>query len=131
VRLSTAARNAMCDALVDLLDAGAGAATLQLRDGTAPAGPATAATGTLIATFTLNDPAFASATSGAATADVDPAVTATAAATGTPTWYRVLDSAGTAILDGDVATDMTITPSAVSTGATVTLSSWTITQPAS
>lgn len=130
MRISTAARTAMCDTAVDLVDAGTGAGTVQLRDGTAPAGPGSAATGTLIATFTLNDPAFGAAVSGVATADVDPAVTTTAVATGTPTWFRVLDSSSTAIMDGDVGTDMTIAPAAIVVGATVTLTSWTVTQPA-
>ena len=56
--LATAARNAMCDALVDLLDAGAAAAKIEIRSGTRPANPNTAATGTLLATVTLIDPAF-------------------------------------------------------------------------
>jgi hypothetical protein len=131
MRISTAARTAMCDAAVDLVDGGSGAGTVQLRDGTAPAGPGTTATGTLIATFTLNDPSFGAAVAGVATAVVSPAVTCTAAVTGTPTWFRVLDSSGTAIMDGDITADMTITPSTVASGATVTLVSWTMTQPAS
>jgi len=130
MRLSTAARNAQVAAVTALIDAGTGPGVLQLRDGTAPAGPGSTATGTLLASFTLADPAFAAPTGGTGTADVDPALTATAADTGTPTWYRILDSAGTPLADGDVATDMTITPSAVTVGATVTLTAWTLTAPA-
>jgi hypothetical protein len=130
MRLSTTVRNAAANATVDL-DAGSGAGTLQLRDGTAPAGPAEAATGTLIAAFTLNDPSFGDSVAGVATAVVSPAVTTTAAASGTPTWYRVLDSNGVAQWDGDVDPDMTISPASITIGATVTLTSWTITMPAS
>jgi hypothetical protein len=131
MRLSTTVRNAAANATVDLVDAGSGAGTLQLRDGTAPAGPAEAATGTLIAAFTLNDPSFGDSVAGVATAVVSPAVTTTAAASGTPTWYRVLDSNGVAQWDGDVDPDMTISPASITIGATVTLTSWTITMPAS
>jgi hypothetical protein len=44
IKISTAARNAMADALVDLLDAGAGAGKIRIYDGTQPAGPGTAIT---------------------------------------------------------------------------------------
>jgi hypothetical protein len=131
VRLSTAVRNAVANAAVDSVDDGVGAGTVQLRDGAAPDGPGDAATGTLLVTFTLNDPAFGDAVTGVATVDVTPAVSATAVASGTPTWYRVLDSVGTALWDGDVAADMTVTPSVITVGATVTLASWTITAPVS
>ncbi len=42
VTLETSARNAACDAIVDLVDAGAGAGTLSLKPAAAPASPATA-----------------------------------------------------------------------------------------
>src|SRR5687767_6254900 len=98
--LATTARNAMCDALVDLLDAGAAAGKIEIRTGTRPANPNTAATGTLLATVTLIDPAFGAAATGAATL-ADP-VAVTAVATGTATWCRFLDSNNNAVMDGDV-----------------------------
>jgi hypothetical protein len=94
--LTTAIRNTMTDAIVDSLDAGAGPGTIQIRSGTRPADPATTATGTLLATVTCADPAFGSASSGAATIS-DPAAV-TAVATGTATWFRALDSNGGRVL---------------------------------
>lgn len=130
MRLTTNARNVMINALTGLVDAGAGPATVQIRDGAIPDTPGDTG-GTLLVTLTLNDPAFGSGSSGAASADASPAVTGTAVASGTPTWYRVLDSAGTAAWDGTTSADMTINPAAITIGATVTLTSWTVTQPAS
>jgi hypothetical protein len=45
-RLPTASRNAACDAVVDLLDAGSGAATIEIRSGTQPASANDAGAGT-------------------------------------------------------------------------------------
>ena len=66
-RLPTAARNAACDAVVDLLDAGAGAGTIKIYTGSQPASANDAASGTLLATITLSDPAFGAASTGVAT----------------------------------------------------------------
>lgn len=131
MRLSDNARTAMINALVDLTDGGSGAGTVQIRDGTAPAGPSEAATGTLLVTLTFNDPAFGAGAAGVADVDVDPSVSAFAVASGTPTWYRVLDSDSTAIWDGDVSADMTVEPASIVNGGVVTLTSWSVTQPAS
>ncbi len=57
LRHSTAARNAAASAVVGLLDAGPAAGRIEIRSGTMPATPQTAATGTLLATVTLADPA--------------------------------------------------------------------------
>lgn len=135
MKISTAARNAIGDAVVDLIDAGADAGKLQIRDGTQPAGPDTAATGTLLAEITLNDPAFGDAAAGVATAVVSPALQdASADANGTATWFRVLDSDNNAIIDGDVGTsgaDLNLTTTTIVAGQPVSISSWTITVPAS
>lgn len=48
-RISTSARNAAADAVVDLLDAGSGAGYIEIRTGSQPATPNTAATGTTVA----------------------------------------------------------------------------------
>lgn len=42
-RIATSARNAAADAVVDLLDAGAGAGHIEIRTGAQPATPNTAA----------------------------------------------------------------------------------------
>jgi hypothetical protein len=93
---------------------------------------ATAATGTLLATFTLADPAAAAAAAGVATMDFSPAIDATVAADGTAGWFRVADSTGAAVFDGTVGTsgaDLNFSSVAWVTGGTVELSSGTITEP--
>lgn len=130
--LATSARNAMCDALVDLLDAGSGAGTIQIRSGTRPADPNTTATGTLLATVTLIDPAFGAASTGAATLS-DP-VAVTAVATGTATWFRALDSTGAAVMDGRVTAtggggDLTLSTTSITSGLSVDITGGTVTMP--
>jgi hypothetical protein len=132
--LATTARNAMADALVDLLDAGAGAGKIEIRSGTRPANPNTAATGTLLATVTLIDPAFGAAASGVATL-TDPAAV-TAAATGTATWFRAMDSNNAAVMDGDVTAtggggDLTLATTSITSGLSVDITGGTVTMPVS
>lgn len=132
VRLATAPQNAACDAIVDLIDAGAGAGTIKIYDGTQPANANTAVTTqTLLATLTYSATAFGAASSGVATAA---AITGDSAAdaTGTATWARVADSNGNTIFDCDVnTTGATINLNSVSivTGGTVDISSFTLTMP--
>lgn len=131
VRISTGVRNADVDAAVALLSAGSGAAKLRIYTGAQPAGPATAATGTLLVEIPLNDPAAAAAASGTATFDVTPEPTAIAVATGTPGWARFLDSDNNAVIDAAIGSDLTIDDTNVTEGSSVTLTSLTLTQPAS
>lgn len=98
LRLGSATRNAMCDAAVDLIDVGTNG-TIEIRSGAQPATPETAASGTLLATVTLIDPAFGAAAAGVATLQNTP-ITATGAAAGDAGWFRVKASGGTAIYDG-------------------------------
>lgn len=130
--LSTSARNAACDAIVDLLDAGAGAGTIQIRSGTRPANPNTTATGTLLATVTLIDPAFGAASTGVATL-TDPA-SVTGVAAGTASWFRALDSNSNAVMDGDVTAtggggDLQLNTTTISVGLTVDITGGTVTMP--
>jgi len=133
-RITTASRSVCADALVDLIDAGAGAGTIKIYDGTQPAGPDTAiTTQTLLATLTFSDPAFGAAASGSATAS---AITddSSADATGTATWARIADSDGLAIFDCDVAdAGATLNLNTVSlvAGGIVRITSFTVTMPAS
>lgn len=131
-RLATAARNSASSAIAGLLDAGSGPGTIQVRTGSQPATPNTAASGTLLLTFTLADPAFGAASNGTVTAAAIAA--ATGAADGTAGWFRALDSTGAAVLDGSVTAtggggDMTLNTVTVSVGLTVTISGWTISMP--
>ena len=67
-KISTAARDAACNAIVDLVDAGAGAGTIKVYTGAAPTNPGDAASGTLLGTLTCSDPAFGASSTGTATA---------------------------------------------------------------
>ena len=134
-RIANSARNAACDAIVDLIDAGAGAGTLVIRTGSQPATPATAATGTTLATLTFSDPAFGSATSGTATASAITSDT-NVDATGTAGWARVYDSDG--VDPGDAVFDMDIGQGSGTldfdnvsfvAGGTAAISSMTVTVP--
>jgi hypothetical protein len=135
--ISTAARNAACDAVVDLVDGGSGAGVIRIYTGTKPATPATSPTGTLLAEFTLSDPAFGAASSGAATLDVTPAlVDSSANATGTAGYFRILDSdeaagTGLGVVDGTVTAtggggDLTLNTVSVTSGAEVEITSGTV-----
>ncbi len=133
-RIPTASRNAAANAVAGLLDAEAGAATVQVRSGSQPASANDAASGTLLATFTMADPSFGSAATGVATAASVPRST-TGAAAGTAGWFRGLDSTGATVIDGLVTAtggggDMTIDNTSIAVGQTVNLTGWTITMPA-
>ena len=133
-RIPTNVRNAMANAAVDLIDAGPAAGTVQIRTGAQPASAGSAATGTLLGTLTLSDPAFADAVNGTATAG---AVTgdSSADASGTAGWFRVLDSTGATVMDGAISEaggggDMILDKTAIVAGGTISVTSWTVTQPA-
>lgn len=104
--IAVSARNAMCDALVDLVDGGASAGHLFIRTGSAPATPATADSGTLLADITLQDPAFDIAGSGGGNADGEsvllgvPLSDTSADATGTAGHFRIKDSNSVTIIQG-------------------------------
>jgi hypothetical protein len=132
LRLSTTARNAAADAVVDLLDAGAAAGKIEIRSGSMPATPQTAASGTLLATVTLIDPAAGSAATGVATI-TDP-VSVTGVAAGTAGWARFMDSNNAAVMDTDVTATgggggIELSTTTISVGVAVDLASITYTQP--
>ena len=133
VRLATASNNAACDAVVDLIDAGAAAGTIQIRSGTQPASANDAATGTLLATLTWGDPAFGAAVAGVATANTITSDTS-ADATGTATWARLLDSDSNTIFDCDVgeaadSATITLNSKSITAGVEVEITSFTVTHP--
>jgi hypothetical protein len=128
--LAVALRNSMLDQITARMDGGSGAALLRIYDGTRPAtgGAAT----TLLAQLTLSDPSSAAASSGVLTLSAI-AQDASADATGTATWFRVVQSDGsTHVLDGNVGTagsDLNLNTTSIVTAATVSVTSWTITAP--
>lgn len=133
-RLSTAVRNAAANVIVQAIDAGPGPGTLQLRTGAQPASADDPATGTLLATFTLADPAFGAAALGVATLDATPPLSAVAAASGTAGWFRVADSTGATVGDGLAGTSgqqLNLSTTAITAGGTVTITAGTATVPAS
>lgn len=132
--LINAIRNIMCDAIVDSLDAGAGAGTIAIRSGSRPALPTDTATGTLLVTITCQDPAFGAASSGAATIS-DP-VAVNAVATGTASWFRAFDSNAAVCFDGSVTAtggggDLTLASTSITSGQPIDITGGTITVPAS
>lgn len=134
IRLATIGRNAAATAVVGLLDAGAAAGKIEIRSGTQPADPQTTATGTVLATVTLSDPAGGAASAGAVTI-TDP-VSVTGVAAGTATWARFLDSNNNAVIDMDVTATggggaITLSTTTISVGVTVDMGTVVITMPQS
>lgn len=130
-RITNAAAIAACNAIVDLLDAGAGAGKLNIYSGSVPADADAANGGTLLAQLTLSDPAFGNA------ADNTGKATATAAtitddssadATGTASFFRATDSDNNVVIQGTVGTsaaDLVLDNTSINAGQTVSVTSWT------
>lgn len=132
-RLAALSASAAADAVVDRLDAGSGPGVVQVRTGAQPATPDTAATGTLLATFTLADPAYGSAASGVAALAGAPRST-TGVAAGTAGWFRALDSTGAAVFDGTVGAtgsgaQLEMNTTTVSVGLDLSMTALAYTQP--
>ena len=126
--IATATRNSRLNAIRDAMDAGAGPALLRIYDGTRPAtgGAAT----TLLAELTFSDPSAANAASGQLTFS---AITADASAnaTGTATWCRVVDSTGAFVMDGSVGTsgaDYNLNTTSITAGVQVSCTSAVLTE---
>lgn len=128
-KISYVAANLACDAVVDVLNSG----LLRIYDGTQPNSVNSAVTTqVMLAELTLNATAFGDSTAGVATAG---AITAdsSADAKGTASWFRVLQAAGnTAMFDGSVGTataNLVLNSVSIQTGANVSVSALTYTQP--
>tara|TARA_R110000851_G_scaffold174949_1_gene321154 strand:+ start:5757 stop:6128 length:372 start_codon:yes stop_codon:yes gene_type:complete len=120
--LEVGARNAACNAIVDLVDAGAGAGTLVFET-----------SGDVeVATLTFSDPAFGGSASGVATAS---AITSDSSATGgTVAQASIFDSNALKVLEATVSTaaaDINLSSLTIGAGDTVSISSLTATMPAS
>lgn len=106
------------------------AAVIEIRSGSKPATPETAASGTLLVSITVSG-SF-SASSGSITC-ADPASTAPTAS-GTAGYFRLKTSGGTAIIDGTVTAtggggDMQLGSTTITTGVNVDLGVPTFTVP--
>lgn len=117
----TAVRTALADLVVDLIDAGAGAGTLEFQT----------AGSVQVATLTFSDPAFGNAVAGVATAS---AITSDTNATGGTIAKAVIkDSNGTQVTSCSVGTsgaDINLSSVVISAGQTVAVTSLTYTAPA-
>jgi hypothetical protein len=135
ITISTAARDDATDAVVDQFDGG----TLEIRSGAAP-GPGAAPAGTLLASITLPTPAFGASSSGTA-AKNGTWEDASADGTGTAAHFRLKTSADddSAVqtfprIEGTVGQgsgDLSLDNVAIEAGQTVTISTFTVTMPAS
>ena len=117
---TTAVRNGLADYVVDLIDAGSGAGTLEFQT-----------SGDVeVATLTFSDPAFGAADTGTATAN---AITSDTSATGgTVAKFVILDSDDTEVFQGTVTAtsgggDIEMSTTTVGAGNTVSISSFTYT----
>lgn len=130
-RLSTDARNAACDAIVDLIDAGAGNGTIQIRTGAQPTNVGDADTGTLLGTLTFSKPAFGDASNGTATAAAITSDT-DADASGTAGHFRIRSGNNNIHSDGTCGQgsgDMSFNNANIVAGGTIAITSFTVTVP--
>ena len=133
-QFTNAVKQAEATAFLDAMDVGT-AAIITIYSGVQPTGADVALTGTLLATLTC------AATSGTVSDGAPGALLtfatitgdSSADATGTATHFRILTQAGgTVIMDGSVgttATDLVLNADAITAGATVDITSFTITWP--
>jgi hypothetical protein len=126
--INVTTRNAMLDAITSRAGA---SALLRIYDGSRPATGGTATT--LLAQLTCNATFAPGASSGVLTLNSIASATS-AAATGTATWFRIVQSGGsTHVLDGSVSTvaagtgDLQLDSTSIVLGGTVAVSSATVT----
>lgn len=131
--LAAASRTASCNAIVDQLDAAAGA--LKIYTGSAP-DPDSAATGTLLVEWTLPNPAFGAASDDGtnATATAESITAVNAGDTGTAGYFRVENNGGTCLWQGTVGTsgaDMNLDTLSIISDREISITSWTFSAPQS
>jgi hypothetical protein len=136
VRISQAVAAASLDEFGTLIDTG-GAGTIKIYADTIPTDADTAVGAqVLCATLTFNSTSFGAAT------DADPSVATanaitddtSADATDTVTWFRIESGGAAKVLDGEVGTsgaDINFNTVSFVSGATVSISALTLTQPLS
>jgi hypothetical protein len=119
-----ALRNNMLDEINTLINAGAGAGKLRIYDGSQPA--TGGAVTTLLSENILSDPAAPAASAGVLTFSAISDDTA-ADATGTGTWFRIVDSNDVFVLDGPIA-DLNLNTNEITIGVNVEISGFVITE---
>lgn len=133
VTLPDASRDAMCDALVDLVDIGSAntEGLVRVYDGSRPAVSASVTDQNLLAEFEMADPAYGTSTNGTATLLGTPLQT-TGETNGTATWVRVVDKDEDTIFDGSVGTsdaDFIINTVSITTGVAVEITDGSFVMP--
>lgn len=132
-RLSTAARNAACNGIVDLLDAGAGAGFCQIRTSTQPTNVDDADNGSLLGTLPFSDPAFGNSATGVATANAITSDT-NADTSGTAGHGRFKDSDANICFDAECGQGsgvINFDNTTIVAGGIIAISSMTVTVPIS
>lgn len=132
--LPVATRNELVDFFTAKWEVGAGPATIQVRTGVKPAATSDAATGTLLLTYTLAEPAWGAAVAGASALDASPVITTTGVAAGTATWARCFAPDGSVVCDvtaggAGSGAELLFDNAVIAIGQTVNLNSGSITQP--
>lgn len=105
IKVAAATAILMVNAAAAAVDGGAAGGKLAIYGGAQPTNPDTAVGAQpLLVEFELGDPSFAGGVDGVsgATATGTPVDPVPATATGTATWFRITDSDGDAVMDGDV-----------------------------
>jgi hypothetical protein len=121
---ATTLRTNRATQVLNAIDAGTGAGTLKLYTGTRPAAGAAITTETLLGTLVFSDPC-GTVTAGVLTFS---AITqdASADADGTASWFRIADSAGVFVMDGNITVtggggDMTLNTTSIVTGGPISV----------
>jgi len=123
--LSTAARNAACDAVVDLIDGGSGSnGTIKFLD----------SSDTVLCTCNMSNPAFGNSTNG--TASADSISSGTVSTSGTIAKVSIRDTDDTEVMECTITVtggggEFEIGNLTVSSGDTIVVSSFTVTMPQS
>ena len=116
-----------CNAALDARNVLANGGSVEIRSGNA-SDIDSAATGSVLVTFTLGIPAFGAASNRASSLNLPAAVTASADGTGAPYHYVLKNSGGTVMRNGTAGTsgtDMILSAATWSTGDDVEITAWT------
>ena len=126
-RINTAARNRQCDHAADDFNNG----NLKMYTGGQPTSANDAPPGSVLADMTLPADAMNAAVNGVASKNgtwEDPS----ANGTGTPGWFRITSSDGLRRYDGAIGAglEMEVSPTTITLGEPVTVTTFNLTQPA-
>jgi len=129
-RLSTASRDAACNAIVDSIDV-SGPGTMTIRTTAQPTNVGDAEAGALLGTVTWAATAFGASSTGAATAGTI-APDTNAAASGTAGHFRIFDGVAGIIADGTCGLgsgDLDFDNNVIVAGGTIDVTAFVVTVP--